>query len=64
MATKGKRTKREEALSKELAELKRTIGERHRKLTRAEKELVLCLKKCLRKFEHPPWHYGPRCPFH
>jgi len=61
MATKRRRKKRGGDAAKELAEVKRSIAERHRKLTQAEKELVLCLKKCLQKFEGPPWHYGPRC---
>jgi len=62
MATSGtKKKSREKELEREIAELKRSIAQRHRKLTNAEKELVLCLKKCLKKLEHPPWHYGPRC---
>jgi len=62
MATKRRR---ENDAEKELKELKRSIvkrnRERRRALTKAQKELLLCLKDCLKKLNDPPWHYGPRC---
>jgi len=59
MAKKGAKHK---SLEQELRDLDRKARRRRHELKEAEKELLLCLKKCLKKLDNPPWHYGPRCP--
>jgi len=47
--------------AKELRELKKKLAKQRREMDEAQKRLILCLKKCMKKVEHPPWHYGPHC---
>jgi hypothetical protein len=47
--------------AKELRELKKKLARQKREIEEAKKRLALCLKECMKKLEHPPWHYGPHC---
>lgn len=55
-----KHGKRKDA-AKELEELERKVKKWRHELKEAQRELHLCLKKCMKKIDDPPWHYGPRC---
>ncbi len=59
MAKKGRKYKDPE---RDLKKLEHFVKKRRRELKKSERELLLCLKKCLKKLDDPPWHYGPRCP--
>jgi hypothetical protein len=48
-------------LAKEVRELKKKLARQKREVDKAQKRLILCVKECMKKLEHPPWHYGPRC---
>jgi hypothetical protein len=48
-------------LAKELRELKKKLAKQKRDIDESKKRLHLCLKECMKKLEHPPWHYGPHC---
>jgi hypothetical protein len=54
MATKRHK---EKDCTEELKALKKRLA----KQKEQRKKLILCLKECLQKLEHPPWHYGPHC---
>jgi hypothetical protein len=56
-----KRRKRQDS-AEELKKLRRALDQQRRELSKAQKKLLLCLKECVKKLEHPPWHYGPKCP--
>jgi hypothetical protein len=58
MATKRKRKNDAAA---ELRKLRRSNSEYRRALKKARKDLLLCVEKCIKKLNDPPWHYGPRC---
>ena len=48
-------------LARELREMKKKLDKQRREIDDSKKRLLLCLKECMKKLEHPPWHYGPRC---
>ncbi|HEX3351591.1 MAG: hypothetical protein ACRD3H_02680 [Terriglobales bacterium] len=47
--------------AKQVKELKKQLAKQKREVEEAKKRLLLCLKECMKKLEHPPWHYGPHC---
>jgi hypothetical protein len=47
--------------AEELRKLKKKMARQRREMDEAQKKLILCIKECLKKLEHPPWHYGPHC---
>lgn len=48
-------------LAHELREMKKKFDKQRREMNDSKKRMLLCLKDCMKKLEHPPWHYGPRC---
>jgi hypothetical protein len=47
--------------AQEIKKLKKKLATQRREIDDAKKRLLLCLKECTKKLEHPPWHYGPHC---
>jgi len=45
----------------EVKRLKKKLATQKQEIDKAKKRLMLCLKDCMTKLEHPPWHYGPHC---